>query len=450
MGRDLISAKSTSALLTGLVGSPEELRAVQRLPHQAFTALVRHVGVEDAGELIAAATTEQLVAAFDEDLFSNARPGEREVFDSERLIVWLEALLEAGEQVAAARFAELSEEFVVQALSSLLLVLDNDALLERMALGGDDARRADKAIESTLWEEIDGYMLIALQPRGWDAALALIVALDRDHRDLLVRLLDRCADIGTPYIDDLDELSTVLSEAESLAEDVEAAREARRGRQGFVEPQAARAFLKLARRPPSEADPGRDPITRSYLRDLGSAPAQPALPAAPPPQLAGLLRDATAPLAGPTRALLPSAAPDPEIAPDDPLAPTTQDPTPAIGAALELLQESDPDAFANRMIELVYLANVLIAGAEDDGERFRAVDAAEAALATVGLGAALTAEGASASPEALREVLRHVEADALFRRASAALAARGGPMGALGFARDHDEAQTWLDDHPTE
>src|SRR5690606_38417850 len=70
-----------------------------------------------------------------------------------------------------------------------------------------------------------------------------------------------------------DELSTVLSEGESLAEDVEAAREERRSKQGYVEPRAARAFLSLALKPPtSEQRPlGRDPLTRAYFRDVERA-----------------------------------------------------------------------------------------------------------------------------------------------------------------------------------
>ena len=34
------------------------------------------IGIEDAGEIVALATTEQIVTAFDEDLFVNARPGD--------------------------------------------------------------------------------------------------------------------------------------------------------------------------------------------------------------------------------------------------------------------------------------------------------------------------------------------------------------------------------------
>src|SRR5690606_26877554 len=116
-----------------------------------------------------------------------------------------------------------------------------------------DAEAADAALERALNEEIDGYLLVAREEQGWDAALSLVLALDRRDRSLLVRILDRCALLGSRYIDDLDALAELLSEAESLAEDVEAAREQRRAKLGYVEPRAATGFLALARMPLSGA-----------------------------------------------------------------------------------------------------------------------------------------------------------------------------------------------------
>lgn len=75
-------ATSTASLLSRLIATPDLVRAVQALPGPTFSALVRRIGVEDAGELLALASNEQLVDAFDEDLFRNDRPGERETFDA--------------------------------------------------------------------------------------------------------------------------------------------------------------------------------------------------------------------------------------------------------------------------------------------------------------------------------------------------------------------------------
>lgn len=426
-----------AALLARLIDSPDLVQTVRALPPPTFSALVRHVGVEDAGELVALATTEQLVAAFDEDLFVNERPGQRETFDAGRFVAWLEVLLEAGDEVAARRVAELSPDFVVMALSSVVLVLDNDALLARLGEGGRAARAADKALESCLSEEIDGYLLISRRnEEGWDAALALVLALDRDHRDLLVRVLDRCAEVASGYIDDLEELATVLSAADSLAEDVEAEREERRARRGHVEPRAARSFLALARKPLEESA-ARDAITRAYFRDLEPAGAPASAASAPGERLAHALGEvgAAPPLALP-------AASDDDLEADAPLL-----------AAMHVLAERAPEVVTARTSELAYLANVIHVGAAKGDGRFTPAEAAAAALATVELGAALEARERSSTGAGARrrvtaaelaEVLHDVPADVLFRRASAELVGRRLVTASQGFLRSRDELEEAL------
>ncbi|MFO0611791.1 MAG: DUF6178 family protein [Polyangiaceae bacterium] len=380
------------AVLARWIDSPDVVERVRSLPGASFAALVRAVGVEDAGEIVALGTTPQLVAAFDEDLFANERPGERETFDVDRLVTWLEVLLEAGAEVAAARFAELSEDFVIRALSSLLLVFDDEALLARLGERDRGARRAEKALESALTEEIDGYLLVARRHSGWDAALALIAALDRDHRALLARVLDRCSAMSSGYVDDLDALSEVLSDEESLAEDVESEREERRARAGFVEPRAAKAFLALAEQP-IQGDllrAPRDPLTRAYFRELAPSPKRPE-PA--------LSRDLPA--------RLDRAAPRRPRARGSALAPS---PVESLLAAMRALREEDPRRFDERMEELAYLANVLVAGApgRDGSARLDPTEAAEEALLAVARGAMRV------GPSAL-EALRLCHADVLFR-----------------------------------
>lgn len=417
----------TRSLLNSLIELPDLASTIQALPARTFAALVRKVGVEDAGELVAIATTEQLVQAFDEDLFVSERAGEREALDVGRFVVWLEVLLEAGDEVAADRVAELDEDFVAHALGGVLLVLDEDALRDRLDEGDeDDARRVDKSLESALTEDIDGYIVVAKQHDGWDAVLALLLALDRKHRALLVRLLDRLARVGSGYLDDLEELSTVLSEGESLAEDVEAAREERRGKRGYVEARSARAFLTLARRPPEEeARPAeRDPLTRAYFRELERgrpvAPAESSAQAALlPPAVLRELDEASGGASG----LALGGAPSQET---------------TMGAFTEALREmsrEEPILFGERMEELAYLANVLLAGHERGGSRLRPKEAADAVIATVCYGAMAEVRASQAkarrmerpTPTELAEVLRRRSADLLFRVASGALAAGAAP-----------------------
>ncbi|MBN2499018.1 MAG: hypothetical protein JXR96_30795 [Deltaproteobacteria bacterium] len=404
-------------MLQRIIEAPDHVRAIRALAPQAFSSLVRQVGVADAGEIVALASTDQIVAAFDEDLFVGTGPGEREVFDAGRFAVWLEVLLEAGADLAARRVAELSEDFVVQALSSIVLVLDHDALLASLSAGGRSARYADKALESCLCEEIDGYLLVSRGEQGFDAALALILALDRERRPLLERILDRAAAIASEYTDDLDALSSVLSSAESLAEDVEAEREARRSRLGFVEPRAARGFLALARMPLQTdiASTPRDAVTRAYFRALGPRPAT-GPESARAPSLHAL--DTPAPLL---------ALPAGPGASTDPATPFIE--------AMRRLHALAPERYRERMEELVYLANVLMAGAAVDERHLRPAEAAEAALCTVALGAELeararrTRKDPRATDLELLAVLGECSADLLFRRASSALGARAASAG---------------------
>jgi hypothetical protein len=205
----------TASLLARLLDDPELPARIQALSHAHFGALVREVGVADAGEIIALATTDQLVAAFDEDLFVNRRPGQRERFDRRRFVTWLEVLLEAGDDAIARRVAELDEGFVAHALSTIVLVFDHEALRERI-VDEDEGEAADRALEHALCEEIDGYLLVARDEDGWDAVLALVLALDRRDRGLLVRILDRTAAASVDLVDDLAALTEVLSAAEDV------------------------------------------------------------------------------------------------------------------------------------------------------------------------------------------------------------------------------------------
>ena len=91
--------------------------------------------------------------------------------------------------------------------------------------------------------------------------------------------------------------------------------------------------------------------------------------------------------------------------------------------ALQRLRELDATAFEERMAELAYLANVLVAGGTVEGRRYRPAEAAEAAMATVARGAEIELRKHSKSSkrptaEALAEILRDHPADLLFRAAA--------------------------------
>ncbi len=399
---------SITDLLTTLIASPDLPEVVRSLPPSHLHQLVREVGVADAGELVALATVPQLVALFDEDLFVSEAPGEREVFDQRRFVTWLEVLSEAGPEAVARRFTQLSPDFVAFALHRMMLVFELDHLHEQMISHVRIGRAVETTLEANLYEEIDGYLLLARAEEGWDALLSLVLALDRDHRDVLERLLDRCVAMTREDVEDLGELEEVLSASQSLAEDVEAEREDRRTRQGFVEPRAARAFLLAASRPSDVST--RDPLTQAYFRDyVGDIANETAH--TPNPALAQRIRT-----------LQNSTGPS-HSAPR----PGTRNPAVPI---LHGLQKDAPTTFSQRLAELAYLTNVLLAGASVDGGRFDASRASMAVLTTVAYGAELQARLRNpgierVSRDQLRNVLASTHADRLFRLACADLNARG-------------------------
>ena len=71
-------------LLGQLLEDPQLAPALRALPAPALRQVILRVGLEDAGELIALSTLDQLREVFDEDLWRSPRPGQDEVFDAAR------------------------------------------------------------------------------------------------------------------------------------------------------------------------------------------------------------------------------------------------------------------------------------------------------------------------------------------------------------------------------
>jgi hypothetical protein len=170
MTRDLATLRnrpSSTQLLARILESPGLATGVQALPAPALARLIDTVGLEDAGEIVAFATAEQLAGVFDEDLFRSDRPGGDERFDAGRLLVWLEVMMEAGDTFVAERLASLPEDLVTLALREHLLVLGADELLAEMrGMDEDEGSAVEKALSNCLSEEIDEYQLIARRHRG--------------------------------------------------------------------------------------------------------------------------------------------------------------------------------------------------------------------------------------------------------------------------------------------
>ncbi len=258
---------SSSELLARILETPDLAAQVQALAPPVLARLIGHVGLEDAGELVAFATTEQLAEVFDEDLWKSERAGEDERFDADRFLVWLEVMLEGGDAFVAEKLAELPVDLVTLAFHKHLLVVELESLMAEIT-DEDEGVQTEKALASTLSEELEDYHLISRFHEGWDNVLTAVLALDRDHHDHLMSILARCRAMSAEYIEDNGGLCEVLTSEEMLEGDVAAEREDRRAEAGHVAPSLAAAFLKLARATTGEVGTEHDPMTRAYFRGL--------------------------------------------------------------------------------------------------------------------------------------------------------------------------------------
>ena len=392
MAKRALAAGAPRRLLSRLLDSPQLAQVVQGLEPKVLHHLIRQCGLEECGEIVALATTEQLTRIFDDDLWRSDSAGAEEEFDAGRFGLWLEVLAEVGPDVAARKLVEMDFDFVTGAFSRYLLVLDAETLWashapSELSLGDDEPvcdPATERALEASASYELGGYTVVARRGESWDALLAVLTSLDRDHHAFFGRVMTRCCQISTEYIVDNGGLHEVLTADQQVLDDIAGARAERREQQGYVAPTQAAAFLTLARRQTSAE--GRDPLTAGYFRELehrakaqGERPAAKAGPApqaeAAERQVAGFVRSLEASVgSGPRRELLSSAS----HGGHDRLA--------LIRAQLLFAQENDDAAYARRTEELAYLANVLVVGCSFQSRRFRSVEAADAALAACNLG----------------------------------------------------------------
>ncbi len=274
-------------ILARILEHPNMVPAVQRASPETFCAVLAEVGLADAGELLAMATPEQFVAAIDTTLWS--WDGTAEQFDHERFAIWLEVLLEGGEELVVRRLLELPEETLVHAFVGQLYVLDVDALGIDMATASwADAELAERILDACHHLEFGKHVLLARHSPGWDAVVQALLSLDRRHHDVVTKVLDACARATAEMLEQHG-LRQVLSEAERIGEDARAEKNDRRAKRGYVSAEDAAAFLRLADAGAAHALPTtRDGITLAALRSFEPV----AQPAEPPSGLRALLAEA--------------------------------------------------------------------------------------------------------------------------------------------------------------
>lgn len=406
---------SASHLLHRIFDTPALVSAVRELPAPALAQLIDHVGLEDAGELVALASTEQLHQVFDEQLFHGAAGGDEERFSPERFALWLSVMSEAGDDFVARTLSELPADVLTLAVQSAVLVLDMEAL--SADLEGDPwaAELAEKALEGVACEEWEEFALIARDESSWDVLWPALLALDRDHHECLRGVLERCAWLSRAAAQECGGVHELLTEEELLSGQVADARDERRAGRGYVSAADARAFLALCRLP-AEGE-GRDPITLAYFRRLERAPIEPA----PKDREVDPRTDATQEAANKLGSLL-QVLQEAEVLPASTAAPiglltagavASADESPGLTALMPELLQRDPARHGDVIEELGFLANVLIAIAGRTA-RTRPVDAMMAAVHVCDLG--LDGVSEADTRAARLRALSQVSADRLFRR----------------------------------
>ncbi len=415
------NAPSSTTLLLRILERPELVAEVRELPGAVLGKLIDRIGLEDAGELVALASTEQLERIFDDDLWRAEAAGGDETFRPERFALWLQVMSDAGEKVLVQRLSELPEELLALAVHRLVLVLDTDVVEEQVRIDDEEAAALAQALETSMVEEWEEFRLIARDPDLWDDVWGALLALDRDHHDRLRAILERCCELCTEYISGQGGLFQVLTAEEMLDSDVAAARDDRRVAEGFVSPADARAFLELARReaPDASKPDEQDPITRAYFRGLASNAGaksqprrEPTRAAKPARELAALLHEAEVIAPAPTFAL-------PALTNEGTSNPALAKPhlvAPLFEQAMNDLRERDPALFDTRARELGYLVNVWMAGGAHEGRRPRPVEALETVLRTCEAGMRAAIAATPVTPEEALAVLAGTPADLLFRK----------------------------------
>jgi len=365
------SRDSDGRALQRILDTPHLAQAIRSLRPELLHRVIQRVGLEDAAELVALATPEQLSRVFDLDLWRATQPGLDEQFDASRFGTWLQVLLEGGVDMAAEKLAGMSPNVVAAGLAQHVRVFDAGAVSEYMTLDGtlaggrlaDDGRSCD----------IAGYCVVARREDAWDAITEVLIALESAHAKQFHRLMADCRaqSNSTPEESGMDDL---LEDREQAMFDLAVEREQRRDEQGYVTPAQAHAFLEMARRPAASGATLPNPIARVHSHVVESPAAEAQAPDASSAHaaLVEVLIESDI-LPSPLRALLAGS-------------PGTARRLSRIQMAMHDLFERDPDLYMMRNQELGYLANTLVSGCSVQARAFTPQEAADAAVAVCNLG----------------------------------------------------------------
>lgn len=355
--------------LRRILETPALARVVPQLQPELLHKIIQSYGLEDCSEVVALATPAQLARVFDLDLWKSPRPGVEEQLDAGRFGAWLEVLMDAGPEVAAAKLTAMDADVVVSALSRHVRVFDRAAHVQ-----------TEKEVEDAETFGLGGYVLEAKRHDAWPTIIDLLLHLDASHPEYFQTVMRGCRALSNDGYE-LDGLDDLLARDEQDMFDLAAGRASRRESSGYVAPEQARVFLQMSRELHLDqpAPPSTSPIATAYFRAIEwTTPAADPKPDAAPEmdsetsgaiaEVVELLTDAG--IVTPPRALLTGST----------------DPLSDDASRLSRIETFLTTSTAGHMDVFGFLANSLLAGCSVKGRPFTEKESVDATLAICNLG----------------------------------------------------------------
>jgi hypothetical protein len=380
------TASAGRAPLAGRVDVTDLVRVVPQLTPETLHQVIRHYGLDACGEIVAVATPAQLTSVLDLDLWRNAHPGDAPGFDPGRFGEWVELLVDADAAGAARIVGTMDEQLVVTGLSAYIRVFDLAAL---GAIADGEPVATDVTFDEAQECELGGYLVRGREAHGWDAIVALLLALEEGNPERFHAVMRECRRLSDsePEVDGLDAL---LLQPEQVLHDAALAREDRRAQQGYSTPADARAFLQMARRSErsSSGDPLVNPIVASYFRAVSDPTVStPEVIHASSPPVQSQSPGSTAEEADAVVDLLVRAG----VLPQQSIARlegagSQPAPVAVMQRLIEYVRNSDEALYLARTRELAFLANTLAGGCSIQGRAFTPREASDASVAVCNLG----------------------------------------------------------------
>ena len=383
--RPVTRLQASRQLLRTLTDSPALPAFVRQLRSPALKRLIEHVGVRDAGSLVALTTTKQLREVFEESLWQTLIPGQAETLRPEKFVEWLDVLLEVGSAFAVDRLLDLGDTFVVLNFSPLITVFEASVAAEHQDPPPCPCVLCQLSERGEGFLIFGDYVVVARHEDEWESIQTVLEGIQDEDPEFLRRVLARCCNAPTVlgYADD----------GQALLEDETFEREQKRERGGFVTPPMAARFLKSTRQATLtelSTQTSYDPISQWYFAQLDVASrTEVHVDGKTSPETEDDVDQST--VSRIELRALETALVDAQIIGDEkPLLLTgpadNKETVLPLQAHLDRLLVTNPTAFTSRLGELVFLANVLMAGSWYRGACFKEDEAAQAALACANLG----------------------------------------------------------------